>query len=110
MNLLNRLTHRKCGIESCILEIYLQHFRLTDIEAISNKEDQFFKIRVTFRISYLRSEVGKPHFFRISDRSYSLTSCRKRFIKISMLKDFRANVLKFLMEHITNPLGVKVQC
>ena len=50
-------------MENSLLEIYLQYFRHIDIGAILRKEDRFFKIRVFFKISYLRNEVGDPPNF-----------------------------------------------
>ena len=63
-------------------------------EVVSNDEDRFLKLSVHFQISYLQNEVGDPHLFLHSDTSNSLAKSSRSFIKLSMLGDFRANVLK----------------
>ena len=64
------------------------------MKVVSNDEDQFPKIGVHFQIAYLQNEVGDPIYFCISVTSNSLAISSRSFIKLSMLEDFRTNVLK----------------
>ena len=97
MNLLSRPTRIKFGIESCILKIHLQNFRLTDIRAIYSKEDQFIKIRVAFQISYLGNEVGEPLICN------SLPSCSKSFVKKKSMQKLFARTTLNIMETCPTP-------
>ena len=70
-------------------------FGLTDTVALFAKKAGFFRFRVFFRASSLQNEVGDPPFFYISDITNSSSFNGKISRKKSMLKKFRANVLKY---------------
>ena len=67
-NLHNGPTCVKFGIVSCILEIRLQYFKTNIIGNTSSKEDQLFKIRVAFQISYLKTKSVSPIFLHFLTR------------------------------------------
>ena len=66
----------------------------TAAEVASNDEVRYLKISVHFQILYLQNEFGDPINFCISETSSSLTIRSRRFIKLSMLEDFREDVIK----------------
>ena len=82
-------------MQACFQSFVHNIFAPTAAEAVSNDEERFLKISVHFQISYLQNEVGDPIYFCISYTSNLLAISSKSFIKLSMLEDFRANVLKF---------------
>ena len=75
-------------MQPCFQWFVHNFFAPTAAEVVSNDEDRFLKISVHFQIPYLQNEVGDPHLYN------SLVISSRSFIKLSMLEDFRANVLK----------------
>ena len=69
---------KKVGLQRSIFNIFL----LTTTEAMSSYEDRFVKIGVVFHVLYFENEVSEPsEFFCISDKSNSLSDCRKSMKK-----------------------------
>ena len=54
----------------------------------------FSKLACTFRYHIFKTKSVTPISFCIYDTSNSLTISSRSFIKLAMLEDFRANVLK----------------
>ena len=70
-------------------------FGLSDIVALFANEARFFRFRVILQACSLLNEVGDPLFYYISEIINSSTLSGKSLRKKSMLKNFRANVLKW---------------
>ena len=68
-------------------------FAPTAEEVVSNDEDRFVKISVHFKNNIFKTKSVTPIYFCISGTSNSLAISSRSFIKLSMLEDFRANVL-----------------
>ena len=63
-------------MEVCLQRFVYKNVASTTGEVISSDEDRLLKISANLQMSYLRNEVGDPHFFfDISDVSnYRLTT------------------------------------
>lgn len=102
MELLTQQTHlQKICQDRLPLLTSLKYFKLKTLETMLSFWRQFFKIGVFFHTLYLRTRLVTPIFSCITDTSNSLTNHSKSLKNISILQDFRANVLKKLIKILT---------